>query len=213
VPEPAPGGPQAEPLSRSVWGPVTCGLAALLTITAAAWSVGVPRYLSLGLYPQQFFAAALALALPVAFLRLPARRGAVRESVPWYDLAAAALGFAAAGFIAVRYPDLVNQIFFRPPQAYVPGVIVAVLGLEALRRATGWALPIIVVCFIVYALFGDGDHCHRLHLFRQPAGRNRWFQFLYRCCAGQHGAISRRLHEDRRGCVRFIRIDLRVGRS
>ena len=155
MPEPAPRGPQTEPLSRSIWGPVACGLGALLTIAAAAWSLGVPRYLSLGLYPQQFFAAALALALPVAFLRLPARRGAARQSVPWYDLAAAALGFAAAGFIAVRYPDLVNQIFFRPPQAYVPGVIVAVLGLEALRRATGWALPIIVVCFVAYALFGD----------------------------------------------------------
>ncbi len=153
--EPAPGVGDDPAPARSAWHPVACALAAVLTVAAAAWSLGLPRYLSLGLYPQQFFAGALALALPVAFLRLPARRGAARDSVPWYDLVAGALGFVAAGYIAVRYPDLVNQIFFRPPQAYVPGAIVTVLGVEALRRATGWALPVIVACFVLYALFGD----------------------------------------------------------
>jgi TRAP transporter 4TM/12TM fusion protein len=130
-------------------------LAALLTFGAAAWSLGIARYLSWSLYPQQFIAAALALTLPIAFLTLPARRGAARDRVPWYDAAAALLGFLAAGYIAVRYPHIVNQIFFRPPEAFISGAIIVVLVLEALRRSTGWALVIIVVCFILYALFGD----------------------------------------------------------
>jgi TRAP transporter 4TM/12TM fusion protein len=130
-------------------------LAALLTFGAAFWSLGIPRYLHWSLYPQQFIAAALALTLPIAFLTLPATRGAARKSVPWYDVAAAALGLVAAGYVAVRYPDIVNQIFFRPPEAYIPGVVIVLLVLEALRRATGWALVIIVVAFILYALFGD----------------------------------------------------------
>jgi len=155
VVDPVAGESERAVLSRSAWGHVSCALAALLTVAAAAWSLGIARYLSLGLYPQQYFAGALAVALAIAFIRLPARRGAARESVPWYDLLAAALGFAAAGYIAVRYPELVNQIFFRPPQAYIPGVIVAVLSLEALRRATGWVLVVIVACFVLYALFGD----------------------------------------------------------
>ena len=142
-------------LSRSFWSPVAHALAALLTLLVVLWSLGAPRYFGLAFYPQQSIAAVLALALPVAFLTLPARRGAERKTVPWYDVAAALLGLLAAGYVAVRYPEIVNRIFFRPPEAYVPGVIIILLLLEALRRATGWALVIIVVTFIVYAMFGD----------------------------------------------------------
>jgi TRAP transporter 4TM/12TM fusion protein len=126
-----------------------------MTILAVAWSLDLPRHLGWGLYPQQFFAAMLAVALAVAFLTLPASPGARRATVPWYDAVAALLGFVAAAYIAVRYPDLVNSIFLRPPAAYVPGAIVALLVLEALRRAAGWALVVIVACAILYAMFGD----------------------------------------------------------
>ena len=149
------GGPRGGALSRSRWGAAVYCLAALLTFGAAFWSLGIPRYLYWSLYPQQYIAAALALTLPIAFLTLPARRGAQRESVPWYDVTAAVLGFLAAGYVAVRYPDIVNQIFFRPPEAYISGTIIVALVLEALRRSTGWTLVIIVVAFILYALFGD----------------------------------------------------------
>jgi TRAP transporter 4TM/12TM fusion protein len=155
VTDSAPEGPVTLGLSRPVWYPIACALAALLTLVSIAWSLGLPRYMSWGLYPQQFFAAALALSLAVTFLIFPARRGAGRNFVPWYDLLFAALGLAAAGYIAVYYPDLVNRIFFRPMEAYVPGVIIILLGLEALRRATGWALVFIVVVFVLYAMFGD----------------------------------------------------------
>jgi TRAP transporter 4TM/12TM fusion protein len=141
--------------TRSPAGRVAHGLAALLTIVAVAWSLGVPRQVGWAFYPQQFFAAMLAIALAIAFLTLPARREAPRRAVPWYDAVAALLGFVAAGYIAVRYADLVNSIFLRPAAAYVPGVIVALLALEALRRATGWALVVIVACAILYAMFGD----------------------------------------------------------
>ena len=147
-PEPKDPGPRP-------WHRLAYGLAAALTIGAAAWSLGVPRYMGWGLYPQQFIAAALALTLPIAFLTLPAKRRTVRTRVPWYDAVAAVAGFLAAGYIAVAYPDVVNQIYFRPPEAYVPGTIVILLVLEALRRATGWTLVAIVVCFVLYALFGD----------------------------------------------------------
>jgi TRAP transporter 4TM/12TM fusion protein len=149
------GEPEAGGLSRSFWGIAVSALAALLTLFAIGWSLNLPRYLSWGLYPQQFFAAVLALTLPVAYLMLPARRGTHRRNVPWYDAVAALLGLAAAGYIAVRYPALVNEVFLRPPAVYIPGFIVIVLVLEALRRATGWVLVAIVVVFILYALFGN----------------------------------------------------------
>ena len=129
-------------------------LATTLTGIAVGWSVGLPRILSLQLYPQQYFAAILTLALPLAFLICRADR-TKGGAVPWYDWVAAAAAFAACGFIAVAYPDIVNQIFFRPKAAYIPGTIVILLVMEALRRVSGPALVIIIGAFLLYALFGD----------------------------------------------------------
>ncbi|MEW5424392.1 TRAP transporter permease [Amorphus sp. 3PC139-8] len=135
--------------------PIADVLACLLTLTAVAWAVSLPRYLGVGFYPQQFFAVVLGLVLPIAFLTLPARRGDDRPRVPWFDVVLAVLSAAAVGYIAVRYPVLINKIFVRPPEIWIPGLITILLTLEALRRATGWALVIIISVFLLYGLFGD----------------------------------------------------------
>lgn len=129
--------------------------AACLVLLAVGWALSVQRKLGLDLYPQQFFAGVLFFALPLAFLTLPARRGTEREGVPLYDLILAGLSMAALGYVAVKYPDLVLMIFSRPPELWIPSLIIIVLLLESLRRATGWALVIIIAAFLLYALFGD----------------------------------------------------------
>ena len=95
---------EAGPAARApgVWGSVADALAACVTILAIAWALGVQRELGLGLYPQQFLAAMLALTLPVAFLTLPARAGAPRDRVPWWDVALAAASAAAYAYVALR---------------------------------------------------------------------------------------------------------------
>jgi TRAP transporter 4TM/12TM fusion protein len=142
-------------LRPALWRPVATGLAAGITLLAAAWSVNLPRLLGLSFYPQQFMALMLALVLPAAFLILTASREKREGPLPWYDGLAALLGCGAAVYVAIAYPVVVNQIFFRPVEAYLPGVILLLLILEALRRATGWALVVIVGAFLAYALFGD----------------------------------------------------------
>lgn len=142
-------------LSSCLSGKIADVLAALLTLVVICWSLSVPRYLGLGFYPQQFFAVILMLVLPIAYLVLPGRRGYARESVPWYDLVLACIAALAVGYIAVHYPTLVLLIFSKPLGVWLPGLIVIVLILEALRRATGWALVIIISIFLLYALFGD----------------------------------------------------------
>jgi TRAP transporter 4TM/12TM fusion protein len=130
-------------------------VAALLTLSAVAWALGAPRMLGYSFYPQQFLAAVLMLALPLAFLTLPARASVVRKGVPWYDALAALAAFLALAWVTVRYPQLVNAIFMRPASVWVPGLVIILLLLEALRRATGWALVVIIVVFLLYALIGD----------------------------------------------------------
>ncbi|MBD1548344.1 TRAP transporter permease [Roseibium aggregatum] len=142
-------------LSPAIRRPIADVLAALLTLMAICWALSVPRYLGLGFYPQQFFAAILALVLPIAFLELPARRFSHRTVVPWYDVALALIAFASVSWIAVGYPQFVLQIFAKPAEVWIPGIIITLLTLECLRRATGWTLVLIICAFLLYALFGD----------------------------------------------------------
>ncbi len=146
-------------------------LASTLTLGAVAWSIGIYQILSLSLYAEQFAAAMLAVTLALAFLWFPARRNAADRPIPWYDWGAALLAFGAAMFIAVKFPDMVDLILMRPPEAVISGSIVVVLLLEALRRATGSTLPIIVVVFIGYALIAN-------HVPGQLQGRGTDWQKL-----------------------------------
>jgi TRAP transporter 4TM/12TM fusion protein len=130
-------------------------LAACLVLSAIGWALSLQRQVGLDLYPQQFFAAILFFTLPLAYLVLPARRSARRGRVPWADAGLALLSMATTGYIAVEYPRLVLMIFARPPEVWVPGLIAILLLLEALRRATGWALVLIIAAFLLYALIGD----------------------------------------------------------
>lgn len=142
-------------LPRSVWEPIVTVLAIGLTLLAVAWALALPRTFGIAFYPQQFMAAVLALTLPIAFLMLPARRETERTVAPWYDVVAAALALGALVYMTVNYSRIVNLIFSAPPSAYVPGAIVILLLLEAVRRATGWALVIIISVFLLYGLFGN----------------------------------------------------------
>lgn len=126
-----------------------------MSLGAIGWALDVNTRLSLGLYPAQFFASMLALALPLAFLTLPVRRGADRRDVPLYDWLLAATGFLAVGYLSFEYQRLVDLVLLRPVDAVIAGGVMIVVSLEALRRATGYTLPTIAVAFIVYALVGS----------------------------------------------------------
>lgn len=142
-------------LPQSVSKPIGDILAACLVLVAIGWALSLQRRIGLDLYPQQFFAAILFFALPLAFFSLPFRRGEERSGVPLLDVLLAAIAMLAVGYVAVTYPDLVLMIFARPPELWIPGLVILVLLLEALRRATGLALVIIIAGFVLYALFGD----------------------------------------------------------
>jgi TRAP transporter 4TM/12TM fusion protein len=151
-PESAPGSRRLEPAAAR-W--VVGSLAAALTGGAVAWSVGIYQILELSIYTEQFAAVMLAGTLALGYLHLPARRDAPRERIPWYDWCAAVASLAAGLYLSVRYPALVDLILLRPVDAVAVGSILIVLLLEALRRGTGPALPVIVIVFLGYALVAN----------------------------------------------------------
>ncbi len=128
-------------------------LAVSLCLVSIAWGVGLHRTLGLALYTEQFLAVMLALALALVFLHVPAR-GGDRARVPWYDALAAAAGFGAAMYVAVRYERLVEQAAYEPASSVAYASVLLLLVLEGLRRTAGPALAAIVSGFLFYALFG-----------------------------------------------------------
>lgn len=74
----------------------------------------------------------------------------------WSGLALAALGIAAAVWVAVNYDVLDDQYGFLEGDFQVGVAIVLILVvLEAARRAIGWPLPVVAALALLYGLFGQ----------------------------------------------------------
>ena len=95
----------------------------------------------------------LGLVLVMAYLTLPLRRHGTGK-LPWYDAAAAMVGFVASWYVAIQFPTLANEIAYRPLDAMVISVLLLLLILEGVRRAAGPVLVIILLFFFAYAMWG-----------------------------------------------------------
>jgi TRAP transporter 4TM/12TM fusion protein len=133
---------------------LSAALAGTLTLVALGWAADAYREAGFLLINEQFNAFVLAIALALLFLSVRARKGA-RGTAPWYDLLAAAIGFATAIYVGFDYRALADSIAFRPTHGTVVGAILLVLVVEGLRRVAGMVLVVILAVFLLYGLFGD----------------------------------------------------------
>jgi TRAP transporter 4TM/12TM fusion protein len=142
-----------EPAVQPRWlKPVTMALAIVLTLAALGWASDVYRAAGLLLINEQFNAFVLAVSLSLVFLTVRARGPA--GPPPWYDVVAAAVGAAAALYVAYDYRALSDAIAFRPLHGAAIGGVLLVLVLEGLRRVSGNVLTAILLVFIAYGFFG-----------------------------------------------------------
>ncbi len=96
----------------------------------------------------------LAFALVLAFLLMPGRNGKA-ERVGWFDVLLVLAAAAAALYPSMNLSYIQGRMYYvdDPILAdYVFGGALVVLIMEATRRATGWALPITAMVFLVYGL-------------------------------------------------------------
>ena len=131
-------------------------LAVTLTVFSVLRAWDVDRMIGLVLYTEQFLGIMMALALPLAYLAVPAvKKGERVGKVPWHDILFACFGFASAAYITVRYPALTDLVTVRPRDGLICGAIMLLLITEALRRTTGWVLTILVIVFFLFTLVSD----------------------------------------------------------
>ncbi len=99
----------------------------------------------------------LAFSLVLAFVLYPLRSGRTPDRVPWADLMLAALSLVCVGYLFRYYDYIVNRFPTAHPLATadkIVGALAILLVLEATRRTIGPSLPIVAVCFILYAVAG-----------------------------------------------------------
>jgi len=138
-------------------------LAVTLTCGVLAWAADLIRLFGFLIYVEQYIALMVALALPLVFLTVPARRvaphpedeGTRRDgSVPWFDQVAALAGFVLGIYIAFRFPELSEMGSQRPWDGLIPAIVLCLLFTEGLRRTSGTAITVVVLGFFVLALIG-----------------------------------------------------------
>jgi TRAP transporter 4TM/12TM fusion protein len=167
-PEPGAAGGSARPTASRIDRLATLIGGTAISLISIVFSSQVQVTLGFQVFTEQALAAILGFALAIIFIRTPARKGAKRDSVPWYDAVFAAASLIAAFYLMWLYPSLIDQFYFMRNQAFAVGIVLVPLTIEALRRTSGWGLTGIVLVFVAYGLWGDavpGKLQARVHSF------------------------------------------------
>jgi len=128
-------------------------LAAFVTMVAVAMSL-FHLYTAYAIVrPEHLRAIHVAFVLFLTFLIFPVARS-YRHRVMWWDWMLATGGIATAAYLIAGGDDFFDRSIVPNQWDIVFGVALALLVLEAMRRTTGWILPFITSCFLLYAFFG-----------------------------------------------------------
>src|SRR5215813_634927 len=95
----------------------------------------------------------VAFVLLLSFLLFPVA-DRFRNRIQWFDVIPPLLGIATIIYALMQGDDFTDRAAVPDKWDVILGAIFIVLVLEAARRTTGWIMPMVAVCFILYAYFG-----------------------------------------------------------
>ncbi len=123
---------------------------ALLPIIGVGWVFSLPDYVNIALTFQQVVATLLGVAVAAAFIKYP-----YFERPGVLELVIALIGFGSWFWMAWNFEDWVVGMADRTADKWVPGVFAMLTMMEALRKACGKVITLLVWAMIAYAFFGD----------------------------------------------------------
>jgi TRAP-type uncharacterized transport system fused permease subunit len=95
----------------------------------------------------------VAFVLFLTFLIFPVARR-YRHRVMWWDWIFALLGVAVCAYLISQGDEFFDRSIVPNNLDVLFGVALVVLVLEAMRRSTGWVMPVITLGFLLYAFYG-----------------------------------------------------------
>jgi TRAP transporter 4TM/12TM fusion protein len=131
---------------RGWLGYLGTGLAVAMSLyhLYAAWDV-VPTYLLRQMH--------VGFVLVLVFLLFPVALRFRNRFAPW-DFVLIGASIAVIYYLIAGGDDLTDRATTPTGTDVTMGVIFVLLVLEATRRTTGWIMPVVAICFVLYALFG-----------------------------------------------------------
>ena len=128
-------------------------LSVLITLAAVAMSL-FHLYAAYSIVPTQILRPLhVSMVLVLCFLSFPIA-ARYRHRIMLWDWLAAALAIAIVAYLIVGGDDFTDRNTSPDNWDIVFGVALILLVLEAMRRTTGWIMPVITFAFLLYALFG-----------------------------------------------------------
>ncbi|MGF6907824.1 TRAP transporter permease [Fusobacterium sp. PH5-44] len=94
------------------------------------------------------------MILFMSFAMYPAFKKSSRKVIAWYDYILMALSLIIPIYMWKNYQAIIDRVGDANKMDVIMGTILVFLVIEAARRITGWALPIIGIVFMLYSLMG-----------------------------------------------------------
>jgi TRAP transporter 4TM/12TM fusion protein len=104
--------------------------------------------------PEHLRAIHVAIVLSLSFLIFPLARR-YKNRIMWWDWVVVAGAIATTVYLIAGGDDFFDRSILPNDWDIFFGVMLTVLILEAMRRTTGWIMPFITFCFLLYAFFGE----------------------------------------------------------
>jgi TRAP transporter 4TM/12TM fusion protein len=143
-------------LSQRISDPLSKVIALLIPVVGLVAILDIPFYLTrVSIFYQQYLALFWGLISGLLFLTVPAKKGSPRERVPFYDLLLALISIFLGLYVTLYYPKILFTLGIMSTSRVLLGVLAVIIVLETTRRLEGWALTLIILCFIAYALFSN----------------------------------------------------------
>ena len=133
---------------------LTGALAALVGTVAVAMSL-FHLYTAYAIVrPEHLRATHVAFVLFLTFFIFPVARR-FRHRVMWWDWLLAAAGVGTTVYLIAGGDAFFDRSILPETLDIAFGVGLILLVLEAMRRTTGWVMPLVTACFLLYAFFGE----------------------------------------------------------
>jgi len=111
--------------------------------------LSIPQRLGLSIVSQEVVTTILGFAVAAAFLKHP-----YGEKPGLLELLLGFIAIATWMWSSFHYEDWIIGMADRTPDKWVPGIFAIVLMMEALRKASGLPIALLIWVIIVYAFFG-----------------------------------------------------------
>lgn len=124
-----------------------------LPIIGSIFILYIPQRLGIRVWVEQYLAIFFGLTLFTIFLTTPATKKSPLGKWPWYDILLGVISLVVGAYVTIFWPDIVDTGGIITWPRVVLGAASVLLLLEATRRIFGWTLVVLVIIFIIYALF------------------------------------------------------------